>query len=121
MLNIQLARNHFKSIVAKIDGCIKDEITDVILDAILTKHLKNISENEQKILFGSLIILNDQLHESSKPVDLINLMNQILQHLVDFFKLLAPNIQPSDENKESDETQTDSKKQDNAEMQYNET
>lgn len=116
MSNISVARDHFKSIVAKIDGCLKDEITDEILDAILTNNLKNIHENEQKILFGSLIILDDQLQENSKPVDLIILMNQILQHLVDFFKLLAPNIQDKnkeneDKNKENEEIQTDSEKQ----------
>jgi hypothetical protein len=100
MSNILSAREHFKSIVAKIDGCLRDEITDEKLDAIITKNLKNIHEDEHKIMFGSLIILDDQLQEKSKPEDLINAMNQILQHMVDFFKLLAPSVQSPDENNE---------------------
>lgn len=116
MSNISSAREHFKSIVAKIDGCLKDEITDEILDAIIAKKLKNIHENEHKIMFGSLIILDDQLQENSKPEDLINAMNQILQHMVEFFKLLAPSVQPSEENNDekqenNDKIQENDKKQ----------
>ena len=44
-------------------------------------------------MFDSLIILNDQLQKKSKPEDLINAINQILRHMVEFFKLLAPSVQ----------------------------
>jgi hypothetical protein len=110
MSNVSIARDHFKRIVAKIDGCIKEDITDEILDEILKTNLKNIPENEQKILFGSLIVLDDQLQEQSTPIDLINLMNKMLQNLVSFFKLLAPNMKPPDDNN-NDEVQ-DVEKQD---------
>lgn len=101
-MSIVSTRDHFKSIIAKIDGQLREEITDEILDVIITKNLKNVSENERKIIFGSLIILDDDLPNESKPEDLINAMNKILQHLVDFFKLLAPGVQPQTSNDDNE-------------------
>jgi hypothetical protein len=106
-MSVASARDHFKNIISKIDGQLREEITDEILDAIISKNIKNIPDNEKKIIFGSLIILDDKLPNNSNPEDLIKAMNEILQHLVDFFKLLAPGVQPSsDNNIEADKPNT---------------
>lgn len=116
-MSVASARDHFKSIISKIDGQLREEITDEILDAIISKNIKNIPDNEKKIIFGSLIILDDKLPNNSNPEDLIKAMNEILQHLVDFFKLLAPGVQPSsDNNTEADISNTmDNEKKDDDE------
>lgn len=103
-MSVASARDHFKNIISKIDGQLREEITDEILDAIISKNIKNIPDNEKKIIFGSLIILDDKIPNNSNPEDLIKAMNEILQHLVDFFKLLAPGVQASsdDNNTEVD-------------------
>lgn len=102
-MSVASARGHFKNIISKIDGQLREEITDEILDAIISKNIKNIPDNEKKIIFGSLIILDDKLPNNSNPEDLIKAMNEILQHLVDFFKLLAPGVQPSPDNNDNTE------------------
>ena len=115
-MSVTSARDHFKNIISKIDGQLKEEITDEILDAIISKNIKNIPDNEKKMIFGSLIILDDKLSNNSTPDDLIKAMNEILQHLVDFFKLLAPGVQPSlDNNTDTDNSNTNDneKKNDN--------
>ncbi len=102
-MSIASTRDHFKNIISKIEGQLRDEITDEILDAIIIQNLKNVPDNEKKLIFGALIIIDEKLTDNSKPDDLINAMNDILQHLGNFFKLLAPNINSTDNNEDIEE------------------
>ena len=88
---ITSSKDHFKNIVSKICGTLSDKATDENIESAISKSLKNISENEKKIMFGLLMVIDDQLLENSSPDDLIKTINQLIQHQIEFLKIIVPN------------------------------